>query len=193
MLLETIILFLFSYFMGTFPSGFLYSKIFRKTDIRKLGSGSTGAMNVYRNTDKLGFLITILADILKGSIAMFVILKLLGTHEAISAFSGILVILGHIYPVTMQFKGGKGLGPFLGIMLIVNWRVSTLGLIMIPIASTIFKNLTLGVLLMVILTPIGVFASAQKPIETVGITISAILVFFAHRNNLKEILKSKNS
>ena len=105
-----------------------------------MGSGSTGAMNVYRNTDKLGFLITILADILKGSIAMFVILKLLGTHEAISAFSSILVILGHIYPVTMKFKGGKGLGPFLGIMLIVNWRVSTLGLIMIPIASTIFKN-----------------------------------------------------
>ena len=64
---------------------------------------------------------------------------------------------------------------------------------MIPFASMIFKNSTLGVLLIVILTPIGTFMSSKKPIEALAIAINSILVLFAHRNNLKEILQFKDS
>ena len=194
MLFETTILFIFSYLVGNFPSGFLYAKIFQKTDIRTIGSGSTGAMNVYRNTNKLGFLITFLSDVLKGSVVILIASKLLSSSEAVTGFSGTFVILGHIYPVLMKFKGGKGLGPFLGIMLITNWIISVLGLIIIPITSIVFRNSTLGVLLVVILTPIGTFASSKKPIETLVVgLINSILIIFAHRNNLKEILKFKAS
>ena len=193
MLFETTILFIFSYLVGNFPSGFLYAKIFQKTDIRTIGSGSTGAMNVYRNTNKLGFLITFLSDVLKGSVVILIVSKLLSSSEVVAGFSGTFVILGHIYPVLMKFKGGKGLGPFLGIMLITNWIISVLGLIIIPITSIIFRNSTLGVLLVVILTPLGTFVSSKKPIEAFVVGINSILVIFAHRNNLKEILKFKNS
>ena len=193
MLFETTILFIFSYLMGNFPSGFLYAKIFQKTDIRTIGSGSTGAMNVYRNTNKIGFLITFLSDVLKGSVVILIVSKLLTSSEVVTSFSGTFVILGHIYPVLMKFKGGKGLGPFLGIMLITNWIISVLGLIIIPITSIVFRNSTLGVLLVVILTPIGTFVSSKKPIETFVVGVNSILVIFAHRNNLKEILKFKDS
>ena len=193
MLFKTTILFIFSYLAGNFPSGFLYAKIFQKTDIRTIGSGSTGAMNVYRNTNKIGFLITFLSDVLKGSVVILIVSKLLTSSEVVTSFSGTFVILGHIYPVLMKFKGGKGLGPFLGIMLITNWIISVLGLIIIPITSIVFRNSTLGVLLVVILTPIGTFASSKKTIEALVVGLNSILVIFAHRNNLKEILKFKDS
>ena len=193
MLFETTILFIFSYLVGNFPSGFLYAKILKKTDIRTIGSGSTGAMNVYRHTNKLGFLITFLLDALKGSVVILIVSKLLSSSEVVTGFSGTFVILGHIYPVLMKFKGGKGLGPFLGIMLITNWIISVSGLIIIPITSIVFRNSTLGVLLVVIFTPIGTFASSKKPIEALVVGLNSIVVIFAHRNNLKEILKFKNN
>ena len=193
MLLETTILLIFSYLMGNFPSGFLYAKIFQKTDIRTIGSGSTGAMNVYRNTNKTGFFITFLSDVLKGSVVIFLVSKLLSSSEILTGFCGTFVILGHIYPILMKFKGGKGLGPFLGVMLISNWIISVLGLIIIPITSIIFRNSTLGVLFVVFLTPFGTFLYSKKLIDTLVVATNAILVIFAHRNNLKEILKFKNS
>ena len=192
MLFKTTGLLIFSYLVGNFPSGFLYAKFFKKTDVRTIGSGSTGAMNVYRNTNKLGFLITFFLDVLKGSVVILIVSKNFTTSEFLTAFSGSFIIIGHIYPILMKFKGGKGLGPFLGIMLITNWMISILGLIMIPITSLIFRNSTLGVLLVVILTPIGTFVASKKPIEAIAIAINTILVLFAHRNNLKEILKFKD-
>jgi len=193
MVFKTTALLVFSYLVGNFPSGFLYTKILKKTDLRTIGSGSTGAMNVYRNTNKLGFLITFFLDVLKGYIVILIVSKFFTPSEFLTAFLGSFIILGHIYPVLMKFKGGKGLGPFLGIMLITNWMVSILGLIMVPITSLIFRNSTLGVLLVVILTPIGTFVVSEKPVEAIAIVINTILVLFAHRNNLKEILKSENS
>ena len=116
MLLEITILLIFSYLMGNFPSGFLYAKIFQKTDIRTIGSGSTGAMNVYRNTNKTGFFITFLSDVLKGSVVIFLVSKLLSSSEILTGFCGTFVILGHIYPIFYGFKGGKGAGTMIGIL-----------------------------------------------------------------------------
>ena len=112
-------IFLSSYLLGSIPTGILISKLFKLGNIRNIGSGNIGATNVLRTGNKKAALITLLIDLIKGLIAVFIAKKFLGITA--SHFAAIGVFFGHIFSIFLLFKGGKGVATFLGIQMIFNF------------------------------------------------------------------------
>ena len=111
--MEILIVLLFSYLSGSIPFGLLLTKIFDKKDIRKIGSGNIGATNVLRTGNKILAILTLLLDILKGYIPVIISIKYFPELVNLSA---LIVFLGHIFPIWLKFKGGKGVATYLGIL-----------------------------------------------------------------------------
>ena len=121
--LEIIVVFLYSYFLGSIPFGLIITKIFLDQDIRNVGSGNIGTTNVLRTGKKSLAITTLIFDILKGYISVVFISKLSFfiinpaiTYEYKQVICGIATVLGHVYPIYYKFKGGKGAGTLIGIV-----------------------------------------------------------------------------
>jgi acyl phosphate:glycerol-3-phosphate acyltransferase len=108
-----------SYFIGCIPSAYLFGRLFKKTDIRNVGTGNVGAMNTFKNIGFLPGLLTLFADMAKGA-GVFYIAYLFGNLSFLPILCAIIVITGHNYNIFMGFKGGKGLGCVVGILLVIN-------------------------------------------------------------------------
>ena len=110
---------IFSYFIGSIPFGLLITKLFKLGDIREIGSGNIGATNVLRTGNKLAAAITLFFDIFKGSLALITTKYF---FNDLMFLSFIFVYLGHIFPIWLKFKGGKGVATFIGGLLIINYK-----------------------------------------------------------------------
>ena len=108
-----------SYFMGSIPFGLILTKIFLKKDIREVGSGNIGTTNVLRTGNKFLALITLLLDLLKGFVSVFITLLY---FENLASYSALICFIGHIYPVWLKFKGGKGVATYLGVILALSYK-----------------------------------------------------------------------
>ena len=115
--MEYLIVGIISYLMGSIPFGLILTKLFANTDIRKIGSGNIGATNVLRSGNKYLALFTLLLDILKGYLAVYI--TQLYFHEYVQ-ISALIVFLGHIFPLWLNFKGGKGVATYIGILFSIN-------------------------------------------------------------------------
>ena len=156
--MQEIIVIFYSYLLGSIPFGLILTKVFKKQDIRSVGSKNIGATNVFRSSSKILGILTLLLDILKAFSAVFITQKF---FLDITYLSALVVFLGHLYPVWLKFKGGKGVATYLGILFainliygfifIVNWmiiflitRYSSLASIIasfsIPVYLLVFKN-----------------------------------------------------
>jgi len=121
----------YSYLLGSIPFGLIITSIFLKKDIRKIGSGNIGATNVLRAGNKLYAVFTLLFDILKGYLTIIITLNYFPSNIYLA---GLICFLGHIFPVWLKFKGGKGVAAFLGIVLAISLKFALLfGLIWILI------------------------------------------------------------
>ena len=116
--MEIFIIFLYSYLLGSVPFGLIYSKIAGLGDIRNIGSGNIGATNVLRTGNKQVAAYTLLSDMTKGSIAVLITNKFFSEYTLLSF---LIVYLGHIFPIWLKFRGGKGVATFIGGILIVNY------------------------------------------------------------------------
>lgn len=126
-----IIVSFYSYLLGSIPFGLIITSIFLKKDIRKIGSGNIGATNVLRAGNKLYAVFTLLFDILKGYLTIIITLNYFPSNIYLA---GLICFLGHIFPVWLKFKGGKGVAAFLGIVLAISLKFALLfGLIWILI------------------------------------------------------------
>src|SRR5215470_17658159 len=114
------ITFLFSYFLGSIPFGLFFAALAGAGDVRKIGSGNIGATNVLRTGSKWAAVATLLCDAAKGAIVVFVARHYYGHWAAAAAAAG--AFLGHVFPVWLGFKGGKGVATFLGIVLALVWQ-----------------------------------------------------------------------
>lgn len=119
MYLDFIIIFLFSYILGSIPFGLILTKIFLNEDIRKVGSGNIGATNVLRTGKKSLAGLTLLLDILKGYLTVIICLKF---NNELIFFSGLICFVGHVFPVWLKFKGGKGVATYLGVILALSFK-----------------------------------------------------------------------
>src|SRR6185295_11452463 len=120
MVLPYIVSLLFGYLLGSIPFGLIFTRLAGTTDIRAIGSGSIGATNVLR-TGRYGLAAaTLLADMLKGTVPVLVIMELWGRDAGLAA--GVGAFLGHLFPVWLAFKGGKGVATFIGVLLAVAWQ-----------------------------------------------------------------------
>ena len=197
--MDIIIVALFSYISGSIPFGFLVTKIFGKIDVRNIGSGNIGATNVLRTGNKFLALITLILDILKGFLPVFISAKY---FPELIQLSCILAFLGHLFPIWLKFKGGKGVATYVGILAALSlqlfflfaftWLVISL-IFKYSSVSSMFATLTVLVVNFIKETFINSteFLSSAKIVDSKILFIFFILIIFTHRKNIAN-LKNKN-
>ena len=193
--METSIIILLSYLMGSIPFGLLLTKLFLKKDIRKIGSGNIGATNVLRTGNKYLALITLLLDILKGYIPVIIISQ---HYPELIQLSCLLTFLGHLFPIWIKFKGGKGVATYLGILFALSLHLSLLFIFTWLVVSLIFKysslssmfaSLTIFVVTVIkdtVLKSINTNINFDEDIKLI-LFIFFILIIFTHRKNISSL------
>ena len=186
---------LFSYLCGSIPFGLLISYIFKKDDPRRIGSKNIGATNVLRTGGlKLG-LLTLMLDIVKGFIAIKITILL---NSDLVGLSMIFVVIGHIFPVWLKFRGGKGVATFIGVLLGYNLQLFLLFTITWLISALIFKYSSLSAIIALIINLLSTIAIDSNYIYFVVISFLILIKHFSNiqrlltGNETKIIIKKKN-
>ena len=187
MKLEIIIL--FSYFLGSIPFGYLLTKIFLQKDIREIGSGNIGATNVLRTGNKYIGYTTLLLDILKAIIPIIFVKFYYIDYLYIAS---LCVFLGHVFPIWLKFKGGKGVATYVGILCCLNIYLGISFGIVWLISFFIFKYSSLSSLLGSLSIPIVNFFILKEDVIFFFI-IMFVLIFYTHRENIKRLLNRSES
>ena len=183
--MEVIIVAITSYLMGSIPFGFILTKIFLKKDIRDIGSGNIGATNALRTGNKsLGYG-TLLLDVLKAIIP--VIYTKLNYPDYIFITS-MFVFLGHVFPLWLKFKGGKGVAPYVGILFSINLIYGIIFVSIWIITFLISKYSSLASLIASFTIPIYLLFFNNE--NLIFFSIMFVLIFYTHRENVKR-LKNK--
>ena len=187
--LEIIIVLFYSYFLGSIPFGLIITKIFLNQDIRNVGSGNIGTTNVLRTGKKSLAITTLIFDILKGYVSVLITLKY---FNDLIYFSALICIIGHIFPVWLKFKGGKGVATYLGIILALSFKFGIIFGITWLIISFIFKYSSLASIIGALI----VFAYStilDNTTLSVFLFISFIIILYTHRENIVRLKDSKET
>ena len=187
MKLEIIIL--ISYLLGSIPFGFLLTKIFLNKDIRKIGSGNIGATNALRTGNKTLGYATLIFDILKAIIPVIFVKIYYSDYLYVSS---LCVFLGHVFPIWLKFKGGKGVATYVGILCCININLGIIFGIVWLITFVMFKYSSLSSLVGALSIPIINFLFFNDQIFYFFI-IMFILIFYTHRENIKRLLNRTES
>ena len=191
--MNLLILFL-GYLFGSFPSGYLAGKIAKGIDIRSLGSGSTGATNVLRHIGKRAAITVFLLDVFKGVISIL-LAKYFLLNDSWQVAIGLSTLIGHIWPVWLNWRGGKAVATGLGIFLGLSWQVglATLGVFILMIA--LFRIVSLASVSAALALPFIMFISFKtSSISLPFLVISLLamtLVIWRHRENILRLMKGK--
>ena len=191
--MNLLILFL-GYLFGSFPSGYLAGRIAKGIDIRSLGSGSTGATNVLRHIGKRAAITVFLLDVLKGVISIL-LAKYFLLNDSWQVAIGLSTLIGHIWPVWLNWKGGKAVATGLGIFLGLSWQVglATLGIFILMI--TLFRIVSLASVSASLALPLIMFMSfgnsnISRPFIIISL-LAMILVVWRHRENIVRLIKGE--
>ncbi len=187
MKLEIIIL--ISYLLGSIPFGFLLTKIFLNKDIRKIGSGNIGATNALRTGNKTLGYATLILDILKALMPVIFVKIYFSDYLYISS---LCVFLGHVFPIWLKFKGGKGVATYVGILCCINIYLGISFGIVWLITFVMFKYSSLSSIVGALSIPIINFLFFNDQIFYFYI-IMFILIFYTHRENIKRLLNRTES
>jgi len=183
--MEVIIVAITSYLIGSIPFGFILTKIFLKKDIRNIGSGNIGATNALRTGNKsLGYG-TLLLDVLKAIIPVIYI-KL--NYPDYIFITSIFVFIGHVFPLWLKFKGGKGVAPYVGILFSINLIYGIVFVSIWIITFLISKYSSLASLIASFTIPIYLLFFNNE--NLIFFSIMFVLIFYTHRENVKR-LKNK--
>ena len=175
-----------SYLMGSIPFGFILTKIFLKKDIREIGSGNIGATNALRTGNKIIGYTTLALDILK-AVVPIIYVKIF--YQDLLYVASLCAFLGHVFPIWLKFKGGKGVATYVGILFALNIYFGIIFTISWFITFFISKYSSLSSLVAAASIPIYLLISAKFDI-IIFFTIMFVLIFFTHRENIKR-LKNK--
>lgn len=187
---EISITIILSYLLGSIPFGVLVSK-YKGVDLQRSGSGNIGATNVLRTVGKGAAAITLIGDLLKGSLAIFLAKNLL--DEPWIAASGMAVISGHIWPILLKFKGGKGVATAFGVILIYFPMVALLVLILWASVVYIFKYSSLGAIISFLSLPFLIMVLDPDKEKIIFSFFIATAILYRHRENISRLLKGKEN
>ena len=183
-------IFFISYLLGSIPTGFIFGKFLKNIDLRKIGSGSTGATNVFRNVGKWPALFVFLIDVLKGFISVE-LAHVLIKDNYFEVLAGLIAISGHIWPIWLRGKGGKavatGLGTFLALSLKVG--LAALGIFLLILIK--FKIVSLASIIAAVFLPLLMYLNLglfNHPFTIMSVIVS-ILVIWKHRTNIKRLME----
>ena len=186
---ELFLIILVSYLFGSIPFGLLLTKIFLKKDIREIGSGNIGATNVLRAGNKILGYSTLVLDILKAVLPILYIKFFMNDYLYISALS---IFIGHVFPIWLKFKGGKGVASYLGILCCLDiYSALIFGVVWIFI-FILFKFSSLSSLLASLTIPIFHFFYNSNS-DYYFYFMMFILIFFTHRENIKRLRNNTES
>jgi len=187
--MEITLIIIFSYLLGSIPFAFLLTKFFLKKDIRKIGSGNIGATNALRTGNKSIGYSTLILDILKAILPLIFIKIYYNEHLYISSLG---IFLGHVFPIWLKFKGGKGVATYVGILCCINLYLGICFGIIWLIIFFIFKYSSLSSLLSSLSIPIINFFLLKDGVVFFFI-IMFVLIFYTHRENIKRLLNRTES
>jgi len=183
-MIEAILAFMGGYALGAIPFAFLVTKLFGLGDIREVGSGNVGATNVLRTGNKLAAALTLIGDGGKGVVAVL-LARYFGDIPAMAAALG--AFTGHIFPVWLNFKGGKGIATCAGIIAALSWPVALMAAATWLVVAVVTRISSLSALVVAAATPVYM-AIFDKWQFAVGTAVLAALVFVTHRENIRRLL-----
>ncbi len=175
-----------TYLMGSIPFGIVITKVMGLGDLREIGSGNIGATNVLRTGSKSAAFLTVVLDAGKGAVAVLLASYFFG-HTA-AQIAGIFAFLGHLYPVWLNFKGGKGVAVFLGILLALNFWVGLAACLTWLATALVLRISSASALVSSLFAPVWVYLIDAKSGVMVAI-ILAVFIWVKHSENIKRILK----
>jgi acyl phosphate:glycerol-3-phosphate acyltransferase len=189
-----------AYFLGSIPFGYLIVRARAGADIRQTGSGGTGATNVSRRLGKVAGVVTLILDALKGVAAILIAKVILGESPAAITGAAIMVIVGHMFPIWLGFRGGKGVATAVGVFLVLApWALAGAGVIFLIIVI-LTRYVSLGSITAVSTIPLFVWLQhgLVSPVSNFWATMyaaaaAATLIIFAHRANIRRLLQGTES
>jgi len=178
------------YLLGSFPTGFLIGKYLKNIDLRKIGSGSTGATNVLRNVGKWPALFVFIIDVLKGFIAVKISYVFI-SESIYEVLAGSLAVSGHIWPIWLKGKGGKAVATGLGIFIALSWQVGLASFGIFLLVLSFSKFVSLSSITASFLLPVFMFlylGEMDHPYFIFSVLV-AILIIGKHKTNIARIIK----
>ncbi len=192
------------YLLGSIPFGLVLTRLAGYGDIRKIGSGNIGATNVLRTGNKTLALLTVILDAFKAGIAAYVAIKLVpnelcfmfGWPATTSLIGGMIAglsgVIGHMFPVWLKFKGGKGVSSAFGFLLITYWPLALIALAVWLVMAFTFRYSSLSALTAAVALPVVAFFMLPQ-VYTFFYAIMAVLVILKHHANIARLLKGEES
>ena len=187
--MELVLIILVSYLFGSIPFGLILTNIFLKKDIRKVGSGNIGATNVLRTGNKTIGYLTLILDVLK---AVAPVLYIKFNFPELIYISSLSVFIGHVFPVWLKFKGGKGVATYVGILFSINYVLVLVFIFAWLMIFFISKYSSLGSILSSLIIPIFIYFNLGYENEYFFI-IMFVLILFTHRENVKRLINKEES
>ena len=178
-----------SYLMGSIPFGLILTRVFLKKDIRDIGSGNIGATNALRTGNKLIGYTTLILDISKAIIP--VIFVKINFPELIFVAS-LCAFLGHVFPIWLKFKGGKGVATYVGILFSINILLGTIFIISWIVIFILTKYSSLSSIIGAISIPVYLLLTGQSN-NVIFFVIMFVLIFFTHRENIKRLINKEEN
>lgn len=188
-MIDIFLVFIYSYFLGTIPFGLIITKIFLKQDIRKVGSGNIGTTNVLRTGKKSLAVITLLLDALKGYAS--IIISLIYFTDLIY-LSALVCFIGHIFPIWLNFKGGKGVATYLGIVFGFSFVLGTIFCISWILTAIIFRYSSLSSIFSS-MTVCAYSFFTNNEMESYFLFIVFVIIIFTHKENIIRLKNFKES
>ena len=194
-----------SYLLGSLNFGVILSNSLKHDDVRNHGSGNAGTTNMLRSYGKKYAVLTIMGDMLKVGVAIFIAFVIVRytpvtlnlSNDSLSStdknmllksFAGFFCVLGHIFPCFFKFKGGKGVATAGGMVFIVDWRIALILLAVFAIILLLTKYVSLGSIIMALLYPVFIFIFHKDIILTAIALVFTVVVVTAHRENIRKLI-----
>lgn len=176
------------YLLGSIPFGYLLVRIFHGEDIRQTGSGNIGATNVSRTSLALG-IITLLFDASKGLIAVLLARFLFPGNTSAAGAAALFAVVGHIFPVWLKFRGGKGVATGLGSFILLAPKPVVICIAIFVVIAALFRYVSLASMIAVALLPVLIFVlTPRTPQVALVALLAAVLILVQHRGNMGRLL-----
>jgi glycerol-3-phosphate acyltransferase PlsY len=186
-IVRTETVFIISYFLGSIPFGLLLTKFAGFGDIRKIGSGNIGATNVLRTGSKELAALTLFLDGAKGVVAVVLAQTV---HPAFGPLAGLIALLGHLYPVWLNFRGGKGVATAIGVILALSWPIGLVVMAMWFLVAMLFRYSSLAAIIAIGLSPL--YAYLLKRPDLIWLTVAIVFfIVLRHADNIQRLVKGK--
>lgn len=188
--MPALIALILGYLSGSVPFGLVLTKLAGLGDVRAIGSGNIGATNVLRTGNKMLAAATLLLDALKGTVPAALAYSFLGVEAGVIA--GFAAFLGHIFPVWLGFKGGKGVATYIGVMFGLNWRMGLLFLLVWIATAAITRYSSLSALVAMLVVPVVQYLTGDPKIAIVA-AVMTVIAYSKHHANISRLLSGEES